>query len=79
MVRFPIYSKSFFDKVFFKKFAYRSGPTGLIGLLTNIKHSIVITTSDSPTWYLKLFKGNIIQNGMINATLKGVGTKKTSG
>lgn len=74
----PAIMKGFVDKVFLKEFVYLSGKTGLIGLLTNIKHSTVITTSDGPRWYLRWIGGNIIKGGFINNTLKGVGIKQTN-
>lgn len=74
----PAIMKGFVDKVFLKEFAYRSGKTGLIGLLTNIKKSTVITTSDGPKWYLRWIGGNVIKGGFIKNTLKGVGIKKSS-
>ncbi|MHC5228746.1 NAD(P)H-dependent oxidoreductase [Enterococcus sp. LJL99] len=73
----PAMMKGFVDKVFLKEFAYRSGKTGLIGLLTNITNSTVITTSDGPKWYLRWIGGNIIKGGFIKNTLKGVGIKQT--
>ena len=73
----PAIMKGFLDKVFLKEFAYRTGKTGLIGLLTNIKTSTVITTSDSPKWYLKWIGGNIVKGGFIKNTLKGVGIQQT--
>jgi NAD(P)H dehydrogenase (quinone) len=35
----------------------------------------VITTGQSPRWYIKFFAGNMIQKTFINATLKGIGIK----
>lgn len=74
----PAIMKGFIDKVFLKEFAYRTGKTGLIGLLTNIKRSTVITTSDGPKWYLKWIGGNVVKGGFIKNTLGGVGIKKAN-
>lgn len=69
----PAILKGFFDKVMLKNFAYTESSTGLKGKLTHIKSTKVITTGQSPRWYLKYFAGNLIQKTFINATLKGVG------
>lgn len=69
--------KGFIDKVM------KEGPglshtvtkTGIHGELTNIRHCYVLTTSTSPTWYLKLFMGNAIKKIFINKTLKQLGFK----
>lgn len=68
--------KSFVDLVMKKKFAYIDTPTGVSGKLTNIKSVSVITTSNSPTWYIKLFCGNSINKVFLNATCKQLGIKK---
>lgn len=72
----PSILKGFLEKTFLKEFSYSTGKTGLIGHLNHIERVNVITTSDSPTWFLKNFKGNAIQKVFINGTLKGVGMKK---
>ncbi len=59
-----------------KNFAYIESSTGLKGQLTNIKSTKIITTGQSPRWYLKYFAGNFIKKTFINATLKGIGLKK---
>ncbi len=56
-----------------KKFAYEVGKTGVVGHLTHIEKATILTTSTSPTWYLKLFCGNAIKKVFINATLKQLG------
>ncbi len=58
-----------------KNFAYTESNTGLKGKLTHIKSAKVITTGQSPRWYLKYFAGNLIQKTFINTTLKGIGIK----
>jgi len=65
--------KGFIDKVMKKKFAYEVGKTGVVGHLTHIEKATILTTSTSPTWYLKLFCGNAIKKVFINATLKQLG------
>lgn len=70
--------KGFFDKVM------KEGPglshvvtkTGIKGLLTNLSEAYVLTTSTSPTFYLKLFCGNGIRNVFVNTTLKQIGVHK---
>ncbi|MGN1284650.1 MAG: NAD(P)H-dependent oxidoreductase [Candidatus Limosilactobacillus intestinavium] len=47
--------------------------TGVKGLLTNVKHCYVLTTSTSPTWYIRFFLGNAIKKIFINKTLKQLG------
>ncbi|MBA1434777.1 NAD(P)H-dependent oxidoreductase [Bombilactobacillus bombi] len=70
--------KGFIDKVM------KEGPglshtvtkTGIKGELTNIKKAYVLTTSTSPTFYLRLFAGNALQKIFINKTLRQIGIKK---
>ncbi|NLC65303.1 MAG: flavodoxin family protein, partial [Erysipelothrix sp.] len=69
----PAMVKGFFDRVFTKGFAYRDGKRGVVGNLGHIKKVTVITTSNSPTWYLKYRCGNPIRNIIIKSTLKQVG------
>jgi NAD(P)H dehydrogenase (quinone) len=71
----PAILKGFLDKVMLKNFAYSSGKLGLKGLLTHVKKTMVITTSQAPTWYLKFVMGNPIQRSFIKGTLKCVGLK----
>lgn len=46
---------------------------GVKGELTNIKHCYVLTTSTSPTFYIKYLNGNGIKRIFINHTLKQLG------
>ena len=71
----PAILKGFFDKVMLKDFAYVETNTGLKGLLGNIKKTTVITTSNSPKWYIRYFAGNPIKGVFINTNLKAVGIK----
>ncbi|MCF6160909.1 NAD(P)H-dependent oxidoreductase [Furfurilactobacillus milii] len=68
--------KGFFDKVMKPQFAYVNTPRGVKGRMTNIKRADVLTTSTSPTWYLKLFSGNAIKPVFMGATLKQLGIKQ---
>lgn len=71
----PAILKGFIDKVMLKNFSYKETNTGLKGLLTHIEKTYVITTSDSPNWYLKYVSGNPIKRIFINNTLRGNGFK----
>ncbi|MCD2256385.1 NAD(P)H-dependent oxidoreductase [Agrilactobacillus fermenti] len=70
--------KGFFDKVMKMNFAYRATKTGVKGLLTKIQQLTIITTSTSPTWYLKLFCGNAVKSVFLKASVKQMGIKNTS-
>lgn len=72
----PAILKGFMDKVMLKKFSYVEGKFGLTGQLTHIKKATVITTAQSPKWYLKLAAGNLIQGTFIKATLKSIGIRQ---
>ena len=72
----PAILKGFIDKVMLNNFAYEDTSTGIKGKLAFNK-CLAITTSKSPTGYLKYFDGNSIQKVFLNLTLKGVGAKKT--
>lgn len=72
----PAVLKGFLDKVLLKNFAYTEDKRGIMtGLLTQIKSVKVITTAQSPKWYIKFFKGDGIHKTFIKATLKSVGMK----
>lgn len=72
----PAIVKGFIDKAMLNNFAYVDTNTGIKGLLS-LDKCLTITTSKSPTWYLKYFGGNNIQKVFLNLTLKGVGVKQT--
>jgi len=72
----PAILKGFIDKVMLKDYAYTSSSAGLKGLLTHVKKTTVITTSEAPTWYLNTLAGNPIKGTFIGATLKSIGLKK---
>ncbi|VDG24961.1 NAD(P)H-dependent oxidoreductase [Lactiplantibacillus mudanjiangensis] len=70
--------KGFMDKVMTVNFAYVDAKHGVQGLLTNIQSVRILTTSKSPTWYLKWVTGNAIQKVFIKSTLKQIGIKTVS-
>ena len=55
----PAIYKGFFDKVMLKHFAYEETAV-LHGKLTHIREVLLVTTSQAPTWYLRLFAGDPI-------------------
>ena len=72
----PAILKGFMDKVMLKDFSYIETPIGLKGKLTHIKRTFLFTTSESPTAYINLLKGNPIRGTFIKGTLKVIGLKK---
>lgn len=58
-----------------KKFSYEDSPRGIVGKLNFIDSVLVITTSNSPTWYIRMFAGNSIRSVFLNATCKQLGVK----
>ncbi|WP_314066762.1 NAD(P)H-dependent oxidoreductase [uncultured Vagococcus sp.] len=73
----PAILKGFFDKVMLKEFAYKEGKAGvLVGQLSQVKETYIVTTSQSPTWYIKYFGGNPIAKTLIKRVLKDIGLKK---
>ena len=72
----PAILKGFIDKVMKMDFAYEVTKTGVKGRLNNVQETVVITTSTSPTWYLRWFIGNPIGKIFVNRTLKQVGFQK---
>lgn len=73
----PAIVKGFVDKVMKKKFAYTVGKTGVKGNFKKIKKVTYISTSTSPTWYLRFLCGNAIKGVFLNKTFKQLGIKKT--
>ncbi|TPR19552.1 flavodoxin family protein [Apilactobacillus timberlakei] len=69
--------KGFIDKVMKegKGLTHTITKTGVKGLLNNLKHTYVFTTSTTPTFYFKLAMGNSIKKIFINKTLKQLGMK----
>ena len=74
----PAILKGFIDKAMLKNFSFVETKYGLKGLLTHIKKTTVITTSEYPTWYLKYLSNNPIKGIFIKKTLKGVGIKNVN-
>lgn len=72
----PAILKGFLDKVMLKNRMYADGKIGIEGKLTNIKKVTVITTSNSPRWFIRFFNGNGVQGLFINKNLKSLGMKK---
>ena len=56
-----------------KGLSHTVSKTGIHGELTNIKHTYVLTTSTSPTFYVKLFFFIFIKLIFVNKTLKQLG------
>lgn len=73
----PATLKGFIDKVMKMEWAYVPGALGLEGRLTHIRTATAITTSTGPTWYLRLFAGNVVHKVFLNTTLKAVGIQRT--
>lgn len=71
----PAILKGFIEKAMLKNFSYTETPTGLKGKLTHIKRTTIITTSESPTWYLKFIKGNFIEKVFKKGILRDIGIK----
>lgn len=71
----PAILKGFIDKVMLKGYAYTETSTGLKGMLTHIKKTTIFSTSESPTIYINLVKGNPIKGVFVKGALKGVGLK----
>ncbi len=74
----PAILKGFIDKVMLKDFAYEETKTGLKGLLTHIKKTTIVTTSEFPNWYLRLLSGNPIAGTLMKAVFKSIGLKKVT-
>ncbi len=73
----PAIVKGFEDKVFLKNKIYQETKTRrLVGRLTNIREVLVLTTSAAPTFYLKLFCGNVIKKAMLGHTFKAIGASR---
>ncbi len=71
----PAILKGFLDKVLLEGFAYTVGKSGLKGRLKHIKKSTVITTADSPKWYIRYIIGSGL-NELFKGAIKGSGIAK---
>lgn len=72
----PATLKGFVDKVMKMDWAYVPKPLGLEGRLTHIRTATAITTSTGPTWYLRLFAGNVVKKVFLGTTLRAVGIRR---
>lgn len=72
----PAILKGFFDRVLLEGFAYNRVKYGLEGKLGNIEEVILVTTSNSPKWYIRFFVGNSVKNGVGKLVFKAIGVKK---
>ncbi len=73
----PAILKGFLDKVMKQKWAYAPTPTGTRGILgEHIGSVTVLTTSTSPTWYLRLVCGNPIGRVVLGATFRQLGVTR---
>ncbi|MGM0124024.1 hypothetical protein IGI37_001398 [Enterococcus sp. AZ194] len=73
----PAMMKGFIDKVIFPgaTFTYTKSGYGMIGSLTKLKSTTVITTMNTPKIMYKLVYGNAIKKALIKGTLKKSGIK----
>ena len=69
----PAMVKGFWDKVMLKNFAYTQTENGLEGQLDNIRQALVLTTSNSPTQFIRQEAGNAIEGTFFNGQLAQVG------
>ncbi|MGL4662248.1 MAG: NAD(P)H-dependent oxidoreductase [Culicoidibacterales bacterium] len=72
----PAILKGFFDRILLEGFAYSRVKYGLEGKLGNIAEVILVTTSNSPKWYIRFLSGNTVKNGVGKLIFKAVGVKK---
>ncbi|WP_367370763.1 NAD(P)H-dependent oxidoreductase [Leuconostoc carnosum] len=71
----PSMLKGFIDKVMKEgeNLSHKVTKLGVQGELKNIKRCYLITTSSSPTFYIRFFNGNGIKKIFLNQTLKQLG------
>ncbi|MCI1641960.1 MAG: NAD(P)H-dependent oxidoreductase [Actinomyces sp.] len=73
----PAILKGFIDKVMKQKWAYEPTATGTRGVLgTWIRSVTVLTTSTSPTWYLRAACGNPIGSVLLGSTFRQLGVRR---
>lgn len=72
--------KGFIDKVMKEgeNLSHTVTKLGVRGELKNIKRCYLITTSSSPTFYIRFFNGNCIKKIFLNQTLKQLGLQGRS-
>ena len=71
----PALLKGFFDRVLERGWAYRYDARGIPHGLLRGRGALVLMTTDSPGWYLRLLQGNPTRNQLVNSTLKFCGIK----
>lgn len=69
----PAMLKGFFDKVFLKEFAFTEKNKRPVGLLTNIKSGLVVTTSETDTKYMVEELDNPIESTFVKGILNSSG------
>lgn len=69
----PAMLKGFFDKVFLKEFAFTEKDKRPVGLLTNIKAGLVVTTSETDTKYMVEELDNPIEATFVKGILNAAG------
>lgn len=72
----PAILKGFFDRVFAEGFAFERVQHGLKGKLNHIEEANLVTTSNSPKWYIRLLGGNGVKKGVGQLILKASGVRK---
>jgi len=72
----PAVLKGFIDKVMKQQWAYVPTGRGIRGRLGHVEEALVLTTSTSPTWYLRLARGNAVRRTFVGATLRQLGIRR---
>ncbi|MGO3797273.1 MAG: NAD(P)H-dependent oxidoreductase [Pauljensenia sp.] len=71
----PAMLKGFVDKVMKQEWAYVPTPRGVEGRLGHLRSALVLTTSTSPTFYLRLVCGDAIRRVLVGTTLRQLGIR----
>lgn len=71
----PAILKGWFDKVFLPGFGYDQPNHRLLGRLKNVKRTTVISTSESPAYFMWFAYGSPIRNVVTRGTLGSVGLR----
>lgn len=71
----PAVLKGFIDKVMKQQWAYVPTGRGIRGRLGHVEEALVLTTSTSPTWYLRYLAGNAVGSVFLGATAKQLGMR----
>lgn len=72
----PSILKGFVEKVMKQGWAYKVTVTGVRGKLGRIREVLYLSTSTSPTWYLRRRRGNAIEKVFLGTTLRQLGIRK---